>query len=101
MSYRYLGNKTRLTDWIVSEFARVLPAGATIADPMCGTASVSVALARAGYSITAADELTFPVVHARTRLLAKRAPDFKALGGYEKALDWMRSATPSDGYFFR
>ena len=48
MSYRYLGNKTRLADWIVGEIARVLPAGSSIADPMCGTASVSIALARAG-----------------------------------------------------
>ncbi|MDN5795464.1 MAG: DNA adenine methylase [Intrasporangium sp.] len=101
MSYRYLGNKTRLTDWIVGEIVRVLPAGSTIADPMCGTAAVSIALARAGYSVTAADELTFPVVHARTRLLAKQAPAFKALGGYDKALDWMRSPVPVEGYFFQ
>ena len=99
MSYRYLGNKTRLADWIVGEIERVLPAGSSIADPMCGTASVSIALARAGYSITAADALTFPVVHARTRLLAKEAPAFSALGGYSKALDWMRAAAPLEGYF--
>lgn len=100
MSYRYLGNKTRLTDWIVSKIAQVLPAGSTIADPMCGTASVSIALARAGYSVTAADALTFPVMHARTRLLAKRAPAFESLGGYEAALAWLRSAAPVEGYFF-
>ncbi|OFE12759.1 hypothetical protein PHACT_06085 [Pseudohongiella acticola] len=101
MSYRYLGNKTRLVDWIVGEVTRVLPAGSSIADPMCGTASVSLALARVGYSVTAADALTFPVIHARTRLLAKQAPAFKSLGGYYKALDWMLSATPVEGYFFQ
>src|SRR3546814_10137712 len=101
MSYRYLGHKTRLADWIVGELQRVLPTGSSIADPMCGTASVSIALARAGYSVTAADALTFPVVHARTRLLANEAPTFNALGGYQKALDWMRSAAPIEGYFFR
>ena len=101
MSYRYLGNKTRLADWIVGEIARILPTGSSIADPMCGTASVSVALARAGYTVTAADALTFPVVHARTRLLAKRKPAFRAFGGYDKALSWMNSATPVEGYFFR
>jgi adenine-specific DNA-methyltransferase len=100
MAFRYLGNKTRLTDWIVGEIVRVVPAGSSIADPMCGTASVSLALARAGYSVTAADALTFPVIHARTRLLAKQAPAFKALGGYDKALEWMRSVTPGEGYFF-
>lgn len=101
MSYRYLGNKTRLAEWIVGKISRVLPAGSSIADPMCGTASVSVALARAGYSVTAADALTFPVVHARTRLLAKQAPAFKALGGYGEALEWMGSVPPIQGYFFR
>lgn len=100
MSYRYLGNKTRLVDWIVATISRVLPVGSSIADPMCGTASVSMALAQAGYSVTAADALSFPVVHARTRLLAKEAPAFEALGGYEKALEWMRSALPLEGYFF-
>lgn len=100
MSFRYLGNKTRLTDWIVSEVLGVLPAGSSIADPMCGTATVSLALAHAGYSVTAADALTFPVIHARCRLLAKQPPAFKALGGYEKALEWMRSTAPKEGYFF-
>jgi adenine-specific DNA-methyltransferase len=100
MSFRYLGNKTRLTEWIVGEIMNVLPIGSSIADPMCGTASVSLALARAGYSITAADALTFPVIHARARLLAKKVPVFKALGGYEKTLEWLRSTAPYEGYFF-
>lgn len=101
MSYRYLGNKTRLADWIVGVIGESLEPGTSIADPMCGTASVSIALARAGYDVTAADALTFPVMHARTRLLAKRAPDFEALGGYLSALDWMEKATPIQGYFYR
>lgn len=101
MSYRYLGNKTRLADWIVGIIGRVLASGASVADPMCGTASISIALARSGYAVIAADALTFPVIHAQTRLLAKQPPAFAALGGYEKALDWMRTAEPSEGYFFR
>lgn len=100
MSYRYLGNKTRLADWIVAEISGVLPEGSSIADPMCGTAAVSIALARAGYSVVAADALTFPVVHARTRLLATVPPAFTVLGGYQQTLDWMRTATPQEGYFF-
>ncbi|ENG8678839.1 DNA adenine methylase [Enterobacter hormaechei] len=101
MSFRYLGNKTRLADWIVGEIAQILPAGSSIADPMCGTASVSIALARANFSVTAADTLTFPVVHAKVRLLAKQEPAFNCFGGYEKMLAWMRSVEPIEGYFFR
>ncbi|MBE9465525.1 DNA adenine methylase [Dyadobacter subterraneus] len=101
MSFRYLGNKTKLSEWIVGEISRVIPAGSSIADPMCGTASVSLALAQAGYSVTAADALAFPVIHARSRLLAKQAPAFKAFGGYDRALNWLRSIPPTEGYFFR
>ncbi|CUJ84277.1 Modification methylase FokI [Shimia thalassica] len=101
MSYRYLGNKTRLVDWIVGVISREIPIGSSIADPMCGTASVAFALAQAGYSVMAADALSFPVVHAHARLIAKKAPDYEALGGYEGALDWMRSVQPIEGYFFR
>lgn len=101
MSFRYLGNKSRLADWIVDVIANILPASASIADPMCGTASVSLALARAGFSVIAADALTFPVIHARARLLAKEPPPFAALGGYPAALEWMRTLAPIEGYFFR
>ncbi|QOV78463.1 DNA adenine methylase [Enterobacter asburiae] len=101
MSFRYLGNKTRLADWIVGEIAQILPAGSSVADPMCGTASVSLALARANYSVTAADTLTFPVIHAKVRLLAKQEPAFSSFGGYSQMLEWMRSIEPVEGYFFR
>lgn len=101
MSYRYLGNKTKLADWIVGKISETLPAGASIADPMCGTASVSIALARAGFSVTASDALTFPVVHAQTRLLTKEAPAFKALNGYRGALAWMQQMEPLTGYFHK
>lgn len=101
MSYRYLGNKTRLAEWITDHIQAVLRPGAAIADPMCGTAAMSWALAVAGYNVTAADALTFPVIHARTRLLAKAAPAFGELGGYENALRWMSTVTPVEGYCFR
>lgn len=101
MSYRYIGNKTTLTDWIVAEIVSVLRKATSIADPMCGTASVSMALAIAGYSVTASDALTFPVVHARNRLLVKEEPAFKKFGGYKGALEWMGNVEPVEGYFYR
>lgn len=101
MSFRYLGNKTKLSEWIVGEIKRIVPTGSTIADPMCGTASVSLAMAQAGYSVIASDALAFPVIHARSRLLAQKPPSFKAFGGYEKALGWLRSIAPTESYFFK
>ncbi len=101
MSFRYLGNKTRLANWIVDTISKVLPRGGTVADPMCGTASVSLALARHGFSVTAADALSFPVIHARVRLMAKEAPPFRIFGGYDAALRWMEGVDLKEGYFFR
>ncbi|MBP2397618.1 DNA adenine methylase [Glutamicibacter protophormiae] len=85
----------------MSEISDVLSDGASIADPMCGTASVAIALARVGFDVVASDALTFPVVHARARLLAKEAPEFAALGGYQGALTWMREIEPVQGYFYK
>lgn len=101
MSFRYLGNKTRLADWIVNRISEVVPAGGTIADPMCGTASVSFALARQGYNVIASDALRFPTVHATARLLAKHEPTFSSLQGYREAVRWLNSLAPTEGYFFR
>ncbi|MHA0042971.1 DNA adenine methylase [Deinococcus sp. PEB2-63] len=101
MSYRYLGNKTRLAGWIVEEIAKIVPSGSTVADPMCGTAAVSSALARAGYSVIAGDALTFPVIHAKTRLLAKNTPCFEYFKGYAGLLDWLGTRQSREGYFYR
>lgn len=100
MAYRYIGNKTRLLDWIGDILAAHLPAGAIVADPMCGTAAVSEALALRGYSVRASDVLTFPVLHAKARLLHE-PPAFRAFGGYESAIEHVNTLTPVKGYFWR
>ena len=101
MAYRYLGNKSRLVDVIVGAVEEVLPAGGTVADPMCGTATVATALARAGFTVTAGDELSFPVLHARVRLLLGEIPAFTALGGYESVRAGLNAAAPRRGFFHR
>lgn len=101
MAYRYLGNKTRLLGWLTDIIGEHIPYGSSIADPMCGTASVSEALAHAGYSVAASDFLTFPVLHAKARLLFDAAPRFTQLGGYAAAIDRLNALTPVKGYFFK
>lgn len=100
MAYRYLGNKTRLLDWILDIISEHVPEGAAVADPMCGTAAVSEALALAGYNVWASDALTFPVLHAKARLLHE-PPTFRAFGGYESAIEHLNTLTPVEGYFWR
>lgn len=99
MAYRYLGNKARLANVIVGAVREIAPPGARVADPMCGTATVADHLATAGYRVVAADELTFPVLHARVRLLCDGEPAFAGLGGYDEAVATLNSLRPVEGFF--
>jgi adenine-specific DNA-methyltransferase len=100
VAYRYLGNKARLLEFILNEVVACVRRGATVADPMCGTANVADSLARAGYNVIASDELTFPVQHARVRLLLRGEPPFTPLGGYAHALAALNAADPIEGFFY-
>ena len=101
-SFRYLGNKTRIADWIISCIGDRVASGARVADPMCGTASVARALADHGYIVTAADELTFPVLHARARLLSTSRCQFKPFAAdYADAVRQLNAVRSIHGFFFR
>ena len=103
MSYRYIGNKTRLLPVLLGFFQNVLPSGGTIVDLMCGTASVSEAMRRAEYRVIASDLMTFAVHHARVRLLLSVAPSFKDLGAgnYSEVLILLNQLEPMEGLFFK
>jgi adenine-specific DNA-methyltransferase len=97
-----LGNKSRLTDWIVGIISRHVPQGALVADPMCGTAAVSRRLADQGFSVVASDELRFPILHAKARLLPYRRCDFRRAGGnLEAAIATLNHLPEHPGFFWR
>ena len=101
MSYRYLGNKTRLADWIADIVAAHVPVG-RIADPMCGTGAMSATFARRGYRVVAGDVLRFPVLHAQARLLPKTPERFAPFGlSYSEAIAYLNAVTPRAGFFAR
>ncbi|HEY0028315.1 MAG TPA: DNA adenine methylase [Allosphingosinicella sp.] len=101
MSYRYLGNKARLAEWIVGLVAERLPPGSVVADLMCGTATMSEAFARAGYTVIAGDELKFPVLHAQARLF-DALPEFVSFGTtYEEAVSALNRLPSCSGLFSR
>ena len=103
MSYRYIGNKSRLLPFLRESIRQYLPAGATVADLMCGTASVSEALRQAGYRVTASDIMTYAVHHARVRLLLSEPPTFDGLAGasYSTVLGHLNDLQPYEGVFVR
>src|SRR5438874_9303857 len=102
MAYRYLGNKARIADWIADTVTAALRPGSTIADPMCGTATMSVAFAQRGLRVVAGDELTFPVLHARARLLYDDTYDFSThAASYRTAIRTLNTLEPTKGFFWR
>ena len=102
MSYRYLGNKTRIADWITEIVAGSLPTGSVVGDLMCGTAAMSAAFAGAGYRVIAADVQKFAVLHAKARLLSGTPERFADFGlDYAGAIAALNDLPATDGFFFR
>lgn len=102
MSYRYIGNKTRIADQIVDVISQYVDPGQVVADPMCGTASMSAALRSSGFRVVASDILTFATHHARVRLLLDGPPAFEGLAmDYERALLELNELEPVEGLFNR
>lgn len=103
MSYRYIGNKTRLLPKLMDSIRRIVPAGGTVADLMCGTASVSEALRVQDFRVIASDLMTFSAQHARVRLLLSEAPTFNQVGfaSYLDVQDYLNALESKEGVFFR
>lgn len=100
MAYRYLGNKTRISDWIADHIIAKIGCNATIADPMCGTASMSETFAMRGLKVLASDQLRFPVLHAKARLFNYTNLTFKPVAkSYEEALNILNNLDPVEGFF--
>lgn len=102
MSYRYLGNKTKLANWVVEIITNLVPQDSKIADPMCGTGAISEALAQKGYTVLAADILKFPTLHANARLLFDGEADFTPVGisSYQSAIDKLNNLSGTRGLFW-
>jgi adenine-specific DNA-methyltransferase len=86
----------------MSAISGIVKPGQTVADLMCGTASVSAALRTSGYKVIASDLMTFAVQHATVRLTIDSAPLFSEVGGsYFRVLDYLQSLKPIEGLMFR
>ena len=76
MRMRYIGNKTRLRDFINRVLrSRGITAGRAC-DPFCGTASVARSLKRRGFSVIAGDVMQYAYVFGRAYVeTVKRPPE--------------------------
>ena len=103
MSYRYIGNKSRLLRPLIERIRGIVSDGAVVADIMCGTASVSEALRVAGYRVIASDMMSFAYHHAIVRLQLDRPPEFSGVShdGYFGVLPYLESLPSMKGHFFK
>jgi adenine-specific DNA-methyltransferase len=85
-SVRYIGNKTRLLDFIQRRIERQGIAGSAV-DPFSGTASVGHRLKRLGFRVTASDIMTYGYVFARAYVAAPALPSSPGLGAEVLAVD--------------
>ncbi len=111
MAIEYLGNKSRLLDFVVGPIAE-LPALKTVADIFCGTASVSQALRQRGLRVVANDHMRLCATLAEAALLSDGPPRFAALAGpaherlrgesaYDAVVRTLNALPPEAGFFFR
>lgn len=72
---RYIGNKTRLLQFIRRVLRERGIAGGMALDPFCGTAAVSRALKRWGFAVHASDLMEYAYVFARAYVQAPAPPN--------------------------
>lgn len=110
--YRYIGNKTKLTGYILETIKDMIGDEGTVADVMAGTGAVSLALRKEGYHVIASDVMTYSYHHLVVNLTLGGAPSFEKLmssnefinsdrNGYESVLDFLNSLTPIESFFFK
>ncbi len=95
VAIEYLGNKTRLLDFVTRPIASVRGLD-SIADLFCGTASVSSALRAQGLRVVANDHLRLCATLAEAALLADGPPR-----DYAQRLATLNALAPEPGFFHR
>lgn len=110
--YRYIGNKTKLTPYILDRIGQLVRKNATVADIMAGTGTVSLELRKAGYSVVASDVMTYSYHHLMVNLCLRKAPDFHGLQSigvikqgkkmaYNSVLEYLNTLPMKESFFFR
>lgn len=110
--YRYIGNKSKLTPYIIDRVRELIGDSGVIADIMAGTGTVSLELRKAGYSVIASDVMTYSYHHLMVNLCIGTEPPFlglvKEIGSvdirqsmYEAVLSYLNQLPPMDGFFFK
>lgn len=116
MGHRYIGSKSKILDDVLQKIEEITPKNGVVCDLMCGTSSVSKGLKDRGFSVIAADVMTYSYHHARVSLLINKPPKFslatefinkysnesvKGNNGYKLIIEALNNVKPKKGYFFK
>ena len=109
--YRYIGNKTKLLPHIMEKTSQLIGNTGTVVDLMSGTGSVACGFRRNGYTVIAADIMTYSIHHLKTKLLLEQAPSFDGLvnqgvimdgdNRYADVVTYLNNLPPTQSFFFR
>lgn len=108
--YRYIGNKAKLTPYILDKVQQMIGDTGTVADIMAGTGTVSLELRKKGYKVVASDVMTYSYHHLNVNLCMKKPPEFLGLKDiitddsqcmYESVLKYLNCIEPKKSFFYR
>lgn len=110
LMYRYIGNKAKLTPYILDKVQQMIGDTGTVADIMAGTGTVSLELRKKGYKVVASDVMTYSYHHLNVNLCMKKPPEFLGLKDiitddsqcmYESVLKYLNCIEPKKSFFYR
>lgn len=108
--YRYIGNKAKLTPYILDKVHQMIGDAGTVADIMAGTGTVSLELRKKGYKVVASDVMTYSYHHLNVNLCMKEAPEFIGLKDvitddlgcmYLTVLKYLNQLEPKKSFFYQ
>lgn len=100
MGYRYIGSKARIADDIIDYLGAPKYDDGCFIDAFSGTGIVASKAADLGWKIRINDMMHNAAVMSEARLISQKDVPFSALGGYDNAIEILRSAD-REGFIWR
>lgn len=101
MGLRYIGSNARVAAEIIDKLGAPDTQEGVLVDAFCGTGSVAVAAAEAGWGVRVNDSLRSAAITTTARLISRDRAQFPSLGGYEAAVAALNGLGGTVGFITR
>lgn len=101
LGYRYLGSKSRLSEWICSVLGVPGTSKSRFVDLFSGTGIVSKGAASYGWPILANDHLYCAAVMTQAQLASQQTIKFSKTGGYKATVTELNTLPGIEGFIWR